>query len=299
MARTSREASGTRPLLLSRLRAARWLRGPEPSATTLPPWLPSRPVDEQLAQIRLGTAAIVSETSCAASSSARARADPLRIKVGFDPTAPDLHLGTHRRDPEDAPVQDLGHTVYFVIGDFTGLIGDPDRQVGDAEGAHPAGGRGQRPDVSRPGVQDPGPRSGPAWSSTRRGWRRCAREDVIRMTRAGDGRAAPLARGLRDALRGGAPDPSPRVPVPSVPGPGLGGPRDGRARWAARTRRSTSWSAGISSGPVGQEPQISITMPILVGTDGVRRCRRAWGTTSGSPSRPRRCTGSSCRSPTT
>jgi tyrosyl-tRNA synthetase len=50
---------------------------------------------------------------------------PLRVKVGFDPTAPDLHLGHTVIINKMRQFQDLGHTVIFLIGDFTGLIGDP------------------------------------------------------------------------------------------------------------------------------------------------------------------------------
>ena len=50
---------------------------------------------------------------------------PLRIKAGFDPTAPDLHLGHTVLIQKLKQFQDLGHDVYFLIGDFTGMIGDP------------------------------------------------------------------------------------------------------------------------------------------------------------------------------
>ena len=50
---------------------------------------------------------------------------PLCVKVGFDPTAPDLHLGHTVVINKMRQFQDLGHTIIFVIGDFTGLIGDP------------------------------------------------------------------------------------------------------------------------------------------------------------------------------
>ena len=50
---------------------------------------------------------------------------PLRVKVGFDPTAPDLHLGHTVVINKMRQFQDLGHTIIFVIGDFTGMIGDP------------------------------------------------------------------------------------------------------------------------------------------------------------------------------
>ena len=50
---------------------------------------------------------------------------PLRIKAGFDPTAPDLHLGHTVLINKLRHFQDLGHHVLFLIGDFTGMIGDP------------------------------------------------------------------------------------------------------------------------------------------------------------------------------
>ncbi len=54
-----------------------------------------------------------------------ARGRPLTVKVGFDPTAPDLHLGHTVLIRKMKHFQDLGHRVIFVIGDFTGMIGDP------------------------------------------------------------------------------------------------------------------------------------------------------------------------------
>ncbi len=53
---------------------------------------------------------------------------PLRVKAGFDPTAPDLHLGHAVLINKLRQLQDLGHQIYFLIGDFTGMIGDPYRQ---------------------------------------------------------------------------------------------------------------------------------------------------------------------------
>src|SRR4029453_18298458 len=53
------------------------------------------------------------------------RGKPLRIKEGFDPTRPDLHLGHPLQFNKLRQLQDLGHHIIFLIGDFTGLIGDP------------------------------------------------------------------------------------------------------------------------------------------------------------------------------
>ena len=53
------------------------------------------------------------------------RGKPLRVKAGFDPTAPDLHLGHTVLINKMRHFQELGHQVQFLIGDFTGMIGDP------------------------------------------------------------------------------------------------------------------------------------------------------------------------------
>jgi tyrosyl-tRNA synthetase len=84
------------------------------------------PVDEQLAYIKKGSAEIIRESDLRAKlEKSRATGKPLRVKAGFDPTAPDLHLGHTVLLRKLKHFQDLGHTVIFLIGDFTGLIGDP------------------------------------------------------------------------------------------------------------------------------------------------------------------------------
>ncbi len=81
-----------------------------------------RPIDEQLAEIRRGTVDILVEGELAE----RLRAGrPLVVKAGFDPTAPDLHLGHTVLINKMRQLQAMGHEVVFLIGDFTGLIGDP------------------------------------------------------------------------------------------------------------------------------------------------------------------------------
>ena len=79
-------------------------------------------VDDQLAEIRRGTSDILVEAELRARLAA---GRPLIIKAGFDPTAPDLHLGHTVLINKLRAFQQLGHTVVFLIGDFTGLIGDP------------------------------------------------------------------------------------------------------------------------------------------------------------------------------
>src|SRR6202790_4856606 len=84
------------------------------------------PVDEQLAYIKKGAAEIVKESELRARlERSLASGKPLRVKAGFDPTAPDLHLGHTVLLRKLKHFQDLGHKVIFLIGDFTGMIGDP------------------------------------------------------------------------------------------------------------------------------------------------------------------------------
>ena len=82
--------------------------------------------ESQLSIIKRGTSDIISEAELLAKLKKSAEKNaPLRIKAGFDPTAPDLHLGHCVLLRKLRDFQDLGHTVLFLIGDFTAMIGDP------------------------------------------------------------------------------------------------------------------------------------------------------------------------------
>ena len=84
------------------------------------------PVDDQLALLRRGAVDLVEEDQLRAKlARALATATPLVVKVGFDPTAPDLHLGHTVLLRKMRHFQELGHRVVFVMGDFTAMIGDP------------------------------------------------------------------------------------------------------------------------------------------------------------------------------
>ncbi len=86
----------------------------------------NRSVDEQLAYLRKGTAEIVSEAELRERlAGAQKSGRPLRVKLGVDPTAPDIHLGHTVVLRKLKHFQELGHTVIFLIGDFTGMVGDP------------------------------------------------------------------------------------------------------------------------------------------------------------------------------
>jgi tyrosyl-tRNA synthetase len=79
-------------------------------------------VARQLEMIKRGAVELLPETELVAKLK---RGTPLRVKAGFDPTAPDLHLGHTVLIQKMKHFQDLGHEVIFLIGDFTGMIGDP------------------------------------------------------------------------------------------------------------------------------------------------------------------------------
>src|SRR5881227_237064 len=89
--------------------------------------MPSFPsANEQLDYLRKGAAEIIREADlCERIEKSLATGRPMRVKAGFDPTAPDLHLGHTVLMRKLKHFQDMGHTVIFLIGDFTGMIGDP------------------------------------------------------------------------------------------------------------------------------------------------------------------------------
>lgn len=83
-------------------------------------------IEEQLEYLRKGTVEVIRENELRAKLEKSVKTGrPLRIKLGVDPTAPDIHLGHTVVIRKLRAFQDLGHTVIFLIGDFTGLIGDP------------------------------------------------------------------------------------------------------------------------------------------------------------------------------
>ncbi|MGH9791225.1 MAG: tyrosine--tRNA ligase [Candidatus Acidiferrales bacterium] len=88
-----------------------------------------KPVDEQLAYLRKGVAEIIPEDEFRKKLEKSAQSGkPLRVKLGVDPTAPDLHLGHTVVLRKLKHFQDMGHTAIFLIGDFTAMVGDPTGQ---------------------------------------------------------------------------------------------------------------------------------------------------------------------------
>jgi tyrosyl-tRNA synthetase len=83
-------------------------------------------IDEQISLIERGTVDVVSREDMVRKLKKSSETGvPLKIKAGFDPTAPDLHLGHTVLIQKMKHFQDLGHDINFLIGDFTGMIGDP------------------------------------------------------------------------------------------------------------------------------------------------------------------------------
>ena len=94
-----------------------------PAVTAFPP------AQEQLDYVRKGAVEIIREEELLAKlERSRKEGRPLTVKVGFDPSAPDLHLGHTVVIRKMKHFQDMGHRVVFLIGDFTGMIGDPTGQ---------------------------------------------------------------------------------------------------------------------------------------------------------------------------
>jgi len=88
--------------------------------------MPRPPIDEQIAYLKKGFAELIREEDLRERLVlCEKEGRPLRIKVGFDPTAPDLHLGHTVLLRKMKHFEDMGHEVIFVIGDGTGMIGDP------------------------------------------------------------------------------------------------------------------------------------------------------------------------------
>src|SRR5579859_8027766 len=86
-------------------------------------------IDEQLAHIRKGAAEIIPEAELRVKLEQSAKTGkPLRVYLGVDPTAPDIHLGHTVVLRKLKHFQDMGHTAIFLIGDFSAMIGDPTGQ---------------------------------------------------------------------------------------------------------------------------------------------------------------------------
>jgi tyrosyl-tRNA synthetase len=106
---------------------------------------------------------------------AEATGTPLRIKLGLDPTAPDIHIGHTVVLNKMRQLQDLGHQVIFLIGDFTSMIGDPSGRNSTRPPLTAEQIRGQRRNLLQAGQPGAGPRPAPRSVTTASGATRWAR----------------------------------------------------------------------------------------------------------------------------
>ncbi len=238
-------------------------------------------LEDALALIRRGTAEIIQEEGLIRKlESGR----PLRIKAGFDPTAPDLHLGHTVLINKLRQFQELGHEVMFLIGDFTGMIGDP------------TGKSATRPPLTREDVLanaatyqeqvfkmlDPA-RTRVVFNSE---WMdKLGASDMIRL--AGQYTVARMLErdDFSKRFRGEQPIAIHEFLYPLVQG------YDSVALQADVELGGTDQKFNLLMGRTlqkhyGQEPQICITMPILEGLDGVQKMSKSLGNYIGVSDQP-------------
>src|SRR6266511_584619 len=255
----------------------------------------STSIDRQLARIRRGAAAIEVEAELRAKLERSLRTgNPLKVKLGLDPTAPDLHLGHTVVLQKLRDFQELGHQVIIIIGDFTGMIGDP---TGRSETRRPLTWDDIRSNAETYKAQLGRVLDMPRSDSTRSGWGVSLSSRSFARPRTSPSHACSSARILPRATRRAAPSActsfcirSPRVTT--------------RLRlvrtwsWGERTRRSICSWAAISSAPMGRIHRWRSPYRSSRVWTACRRCRRVWATMSGSPNHRPTCTESSCRCPT-
>jgi tyrosyl-tRNA synthetase len=234
------------------------------------------PVDEQLAYLKKGVAEIIREDELKARLEKSLKTGkPLRAKLGLDPTAPDIHLGHTVVIRKLKHFQDMGHTAVFLIGDFTALVGDP---TGQSE---------TRPPLTREQVKanaktylnqvfkilDPKKtevRYNSEWLDKLSSYdilRLCAKYRVARMLEHEDFRSR-LAKNLPISMH--------ELLYPLLMA------YDSVALQADVELGATEQKFNLLMGreiqrEYGQESQVCITMPILVGLDGQRKMSKSLG----------------------
>jgi len=235
-----------------------------------------KPVDEQLAYLKKGVAEIIRESELKAKLEESLKTGkPLRAKLGVDPTAPDLHLGHTVVIRKLKHFQDMGHTAVFLIGDFTALVGDP---TGQSE-TRPALSREQVDANSKTYLEqvfkilDPKKtevRRNSEWLDTLTSYdivRLCAKYRVARMLEHED---------FRTRLENELPISMHELLYPLIVA------YDSVVLKADVELGATEQKFNLLMGreiqrEYGQESQVCITMPILVGTDGQRKMSKSLG----------------------
>ncbi len=230
------------------------------------------PAEQQLAELRRGASEVLLEADLLRKLQ---RGQPLRVKAGFDPTAPDLHLGHTVLINRMAMFQRLGHDVIFLIGDFTGLIGDPTGRNATRPPLTPeeiqANARTYEAQIFK--ILDPA-RTRVEFNSTWMGpmtaaglIQLAARHTVARMLERDD---------FAKRYKGGQPIAVHEFLYPLVQG------YDSVALRADVELGGTDQKFNLLVGrqlqeSYGQEPQVVITMPLLEGLDGVNKMSKSLG----------------------
>ncbi|MBN1283184.1 MAG: tyrosine--tRNA ligase [Proteobacteria bacterium] len=230
------------------------------------------PIEKQLEVIKRGSVELVNEEELVAKLK---KGRPLRIKAGFDPTAPDLHLGHTVVMQKLKQFQELGHKVIFLMGDFTARIGDPSGR----NETRPELGEGiiranAETYVAQAGkILDMGEaeiRYNSEWLgkfSAADFIRLSAKETVARMLERDD---------FESRFKGGSPIRIHEFLYPLLQG------YDSVALEADVELGGTDQIFNLLVGrdlqrDVGQEPQVVLTMPLLVGTDGTQKMSKTYG----------------------
>ena len=240
------------------------------------------PVEKQLEVIKRGAVDLVDEDELIAKLK---RGKPLRVKAGFDPTAPDLHLGHTVLMQKLKQFQDLGHTVVFLIGDFTARIGDPSgrddtrpelpKEVIEENAETYIAQAGKILDMERAEV-----RYNSEWLETM---------SVIEFAELG--RKRTVARMLeRDDFKKRMQE-GHDITLLEFYYP-LMQAQDSVALEADVELGGTDQIFNLLMGRTiqkrsGQEPQVVLTMPLLVGTDGVQKMSKTYGNYVGITEPPR------------
>jgi tyrosyl-tRNA synthetase len=230
------------------------------------------PVDRQLRLLLSGAAAVIPQEELEAKLAA---GRPLRVKLGIDPSAPDLHLGHAVVLRKLRRFQDLGHTAVLIVGDFTGLVGDP---AGQSE-TRPMLTAEELAANARTYFEQVGKILDLDGAEVRRNSEWLAGltfEDVARLA-ATQTVARLLERDDFDArYREGKPISLAEFLYPLMQG------YDSVAIRADVEMGGTDQTFNLLVGrdiqrAHGQEPQVAFTMPLLPGTDGVRKMSKSFG----------------------
>jgi len=243
------------------------------------------PVDEQLAYIKKGAAEIIRESDLRAKlEKSRSTGKPLRVKLGMDPTAPDLHLGHTVVLRKLKHFQDLGHVAIFLIGDFTGMIGDP------------TGRSATRPPLSREQIEqnaetykaqvfkilDP---QKTVIDFNRRWFAKFTADDFVRLTSKYTVSQMLEREDFHKRFREEKPIAVHELLYPLVQG------YDSVALEADVELGGTDQKFNLLVGrelqrAYGQEPQVVLTTPILEGLDGVQKMSKSLGNAIGIDESP-------------